>query len=299
MHMHPSVCKRTIQNRQLQIKKTSMINWILQKNLTKPEILERIKSVLNGKDEIWEEVEVIPFSNEIPKIENKDSFKIIYGSTTFMLNAFRSEELKEGVFFESTKFQMKNYVDKWKDHVLNSDGKLLKFGELNDFKSEPKKKWFIRPNNDGKEFSGKVESYEALLKWSNEVCKLNIPELNKNTEIWISEPKEIKKEWRLFIVDNQIVSVSRYMNDGQLDESENDIPEEMIKFAKDRISEYRIEDVYVMDIADTKSEYKLIECNCFNGTGFYKHNVEKIIQSVNNFVKRKIKKKPVNNKQRK
>ena len=47
-----------------------MINWILQKNLTKPEILERIKSVLNGKDEIWEEVEVIPFSNEIPEIEN-------------------------------------------------------------------------------------------------------------------------------------------------------------------------------------------------------------------------------------
>ena len=47
-----------------------------------------------------------------------------------------------------------------------------------------------------------------------------------------------------------------------------------------------------MDIAEIENEFKLIECNCFNGTGFYKHNVEKIIQSVNNFVKRKIKKKP-------
>ena len=139
-----------------------MINWILQKNLTKPEILERIKSVLNGKDEIWEEVEVIPFSNEIPEIENKDSFKIIYGSTTFMLNAFKSKELKEGVFFEPTNFQMKNYVDKWKGNVLNSDGKLLKFGEIKNLESEQTKKWFIRPNNDGKEFSGKVESYNAV-----------------------------------------------------------------------------------------------------------------------------------------
>ena len=98
-----------------------MINWILQRNLTRPEILERIKLSLNGKDEIWEEVEVIPFSNEVPKIENKDCFKIIYGSTTFMLNAFKSEELKEGVFFDPVNFQMKNYVDKWKDNVLNSD----------------------------------------------------------------------------------------------------------------------------------------------------------------------------------
>jgi hypothetical protein len=49
-----------------------MINWILQKNLTKPEILERIKSALNGADETWEEVEVIPFLDEIPAIKNKD-----------------------------------------------------------------------------------------------------------------------------------------------------------------------------------------------------------------------------------
>ena len=267
-----------------------MINWILQKNLTKPEILERIKSVLNGKDEIWEEVEVIPFSEEVPEIQNKETFKIIYGSTTFMLNAFKDEELKEGVFFDPTKFQMRNYVEQWKDKVLNFEGQLLKFRQISNLKSEQEKKWFIRPNNDGKEFSGKVESYKELINWSNEVCKLDIPELNSNTEVWISEPKKIKKEWRLFIVDNQIVSSSRYMNDGELDESENDIPNEMIEFAKERISEYRIEDVYVMDIAETENEYKLIECNCFNGTGFYKHDVEKIIQSVNKFVQRKIKK---------
>lgn len=266
-----------------------IINWILQKNLTKSEILERIKAVLNGKDEIWEEVEVIPFSTEVPAIVNKDTFKIIYGSTTFMLNAFNSEALKEGVFFEPSKFQMKNYVDKWQDKVLNADGKLLKFGQLSKLESKKTQKWFIRPNNDGKEFSGRVATYEELLKWSKEVCQLDIPELNKDTEIWVSKPKKIKKEWRLFIVDNQIVSASRYMNEGELAESEKDIPKEMIEFAKERISEYRIEDVYVMDIAQTELEYKLIECNCFNGTGFYKHDVEKIIQSVNTFIKKQLK----------
>ncbi len=40
---------------------------------------------------------------------------------------------------------------------------------------------------------------------------------------------------------------------------------------------------------EIKDEYKLIECNCFNGTGFYKHDVESIIQAVNQFIKKKLK----------
>jgi len=267
-----------------------MINWILQKNLTKSKILERIKSVLNGIDEIYEEVEVVPFSEKIPKILNKESFKIIYGSTTFMLNAFKDKDLREGVFFEPTKFQMTNYVEKWKDNVLNSDGQLIKFGEIGNLKSEPEKKWFIRPNNDGKEFAGKVEEFQNLLEWSKKVCQLEIPELHKNTKVWVSQPKEIKKEWRLFIVDNQIVSTSRYMNNGELEESDKDIPKEMINFAQKRIEEYRLHDIYVMDIAEIKDEFKLIECNCFNGTGFYSHNVEAIVKSINRFIKHKIEK---------
>lgn len=267
-----------------------MINWILQKNLTRPETLERIKSVLNGKDEIWEEVEVIPFSTEIPEIKNKGSFKIIYGSTTFMLNAFKDPELRKGVFFEPAKFQMRNYVDKWKEKVLNSDGQLLRFDEIGNLESEQTKEWFIRPNNDGKEFSGRVETFEELKNWSKRICQLELPELNRDTEIWISEPKQIKKEWRLFIVDNHIVSASRYMKEGELDESNDDIPKKMLEFAKARISEYRIEDVYVMDIAQIGNGYKLIECNCFNGTGFYMHDIENIIQSINKLIRKKIEK---------
>jgi len=178
-----------------------MINWILQKNLTKPAILERIKSALKREDEIWEEVEIVPFSNKIPPIKNRNSFKIIYGSTTFMLNAFNDEELNEGVFYDPETFQMKNYVDKWKDNILNKDGQVLKFGSLKNINSSPEKNWFIRPNHDGKEFSGKVDTFQELKNWSEQICKLDLPDFNKDTEIWVAEPKEILKEWRLFIVD--------------------------------------------------------------------------------------------------
>ena len=208
-----------------------------------------------------------------------------------MLTAIKDEKLREGVFYDSSKFQMKNYVEKWKEKVLNADGKLAKFGELNSVISNDTKKWFIRPNSDGKEFSGKVDTFGNIKKWSDKVCKLDLIELNKETLIWISEPKEIDKEWRIFIVDNEIISACRYMVLGKLDECENDIPEEMIKFTEDRIGEYQIEDIYVMDIAQVGKDYKIIECNCFNGTGFYKHDIESVIKSVNKLIKGKIKRK--------
>ena len=267
-----------------------MIHWIIQKNLTKSQDLKKIKSALSRNDESWEEIEIAPFSTKIPKFRNDESFKITYGSTTLMLNAYKNKELREGVFYNPDKFLMSNYVDKWKENSLNFDGLLLKFGELNKLKSNPDTTWFIRPNHDGKEFNGRVQSFNELLKWSMKVCQLELPELNHNTKVWIAPPKKINKEWRLFIVNDLIVSTSRYMVNGSLKIDPYDIPNELIRFAKERIEEYRIDDVYVIDIAETDGKFKLIECNCFNGTGFYNHNIEKIVHRINLFIRKKFKK---------
>ena len=262
-----------------------MINWILQKNLTKPAILKRIKSAVNQDGENWEEIEVIPFSNQLARIQNKDAFHVIYGSTTFMLLAYEVEELRAGLFFDPAKFQMQNYVKQWQEQVLNHKGNLILLGELANMESPPQMRWFIRPNSDGKAFSGRVHTFKDLVQWSKSVIPLDIPEMNKDTEIWISQAKEIAKEWRLFVVDDKIISASRYMNKGELAESRTDIPEEMIRFAKGLIDEYRLADVYAMDIALSNGKYRLLECNCFNGTGFYQHDIEGIIRAVNGFIR--------------
>ncbi len=264
-----------------------MINWVLQKNLTKPEILDAIKTALNKPDELWEEVKIVPFAESFPPIKNQKAYLIIYGSTTFMLNAFSDKRLNKGVFYNPETFQMKNYVERWNHHVLNASGRLLKFGNVPNILSPPSKKWFVRPNMDSKIFSGKVDTFKNLSSWSDQVCKLNLPNFNEATEIWISETQKIEKEWRLFIVDDQIVSSSRYMNNGQLEVDKKDNPLEMLTFARNRISEYRLNDVYVMDIAQIDNSFKIIECNCFNGTGFYKHDIAGIVTAINDFIRTK------------
>lgn len=263
-----------------------MLNWILQKNLTRPTILERLKAVLEKENELYEEVEMIPFSKQLPKINNKTAFPIIYGSTTFMLNAFEDKQLKVGVFYNPATFNMQNYVTRWGDKVLNADGQLLLFGQLNKLNSTANTKWFIRPNDDAKGFSGRVVTYKELIDWSEQICTLQLPDFNATTKVWIAAPKTIQKEWRLFIVDNEIVACSRYMKDGVLNENQDDQPEAMIAFAKTCIATYRLHEVYVMDIAQTEKGFRLIECNCFNGTGFYGHDVGGVVRAINAFIKK-------------
>ena len=75
-----------------------MINWIIQENLTKPEIVEQLKSAIIQDNATFETVVIKPFSTEIPVIKNQSAFPIVYGSTTFMLNAYRDDFLKKAFF---------------------------------------------------------------------------------------------------------------------------------------------------------------------------------------------------------
>lgn len=262
-----------------------MINWVLQSNLTKPNVISAIKSALTKSDESYEEITIVPFSTDPPKVNSKDFFNIFYGSSTLMLNAYKIQEFRRGLFYDPEKFTMQNYVKQWKNNLLNSDGQLIELGKIKDIISEPNQKWFIRPNDDEKGYSGKLIQFEKLTDWIENMSNLNSPKINNKRKAWLSKPKIINKEWRLFIVNDNIVSSSRYMNNGELSINRSDNPSDMLSFAKDRIEEYRLDDVYVMDIAEVMGEYKIIECNCFNGTGFYEHEIPKIVSAINEFVR--------------
>jgi hypothetical protein len=107
------------------------------------------------------------------------------------------------------------------------------------------------------------------------------PLMNKETMIFLARPKKIQKEWRNFIVNNKVVSSSRYCLDGELNIDNQDIPSEMISFVTMRCQTYTPHAIFVMDVALSDDKYSIIECNCFNGTGFYDHDIALIVKSIN------------------
>ena len=256
-----------------------MIKWIIQNNLIKPAVLKEFQNAFEELDISFEEIMVIPFSVELPQFIPAD-LNIFYGSTTLMLNAYQSEKYGKGVFYDPELFNVNNYLDKWGENMLNAGGEVLSFKNFIEEKVDLKSKWFIRPNNDTKSFSGMVMTAGEIKEWYEKILNIDNPELNSDTLIFASEEKTITKEWRNFIVNGKVVDSSRYILNGELDVVPNDLPLEMIEFVEACSVSYTPHTVFVMDVAETANGFKIIECNCFNGTGFYGHNIKKIVKAI-------------------
>jgi ATP-grasp domain, R2K clade family 3 len=58
---------------------------------------------------------------------------------------------------------------------------------------------------------------------------------------------------------------------------------------KEKLSVYlTINNVFVLDIGESDKHLFVIECNCFNSSGFYQSNIEKIIVDISNYMERKL-----------
>lgn len=264
-----------------------MIKWIIQNNLIKPKILQEFRDAFAKLDIDFEEVKAIPFSNELPKF-TPSTVNIFYGSTTLMLNVYNNPNFRNGVFYDPKIFTIENYLNKWGDKMLNTGGEVLSFMQFIEEKIDSKSEWFIRPNEDDKCFAGTTMTAEEIKKWYSKILDIDNPNLNAHTLIFVSEKKEIKKEWRNFIVNQKVIDSARYIKNGELNISTQDCPKEMIQFVEKCATEFSPHNIFVMDVADTPNGFKIIECNCFNGTGFYNHNIKKIVSAITENLKTQI-----------
>lgn len=258
------------------------INWVIQSNLTNEKTLQKLVQILEAQAISYELVKVIPFSTELPNFDTQ-SKPIFYGSTTLMHNAWQSAEWREGVFYNDATFSMQVYRAEWGEQLLNADAAFIQFKDLVKQKNDSNDLVFVRPDSDWKAFSGRTMQQNTLKAWAEDILQYPNKELNENTLILIAQPKQLEKEWRNFIVDGQIVSSSRYTLNGNYAPSAEDIPKAMLTFTQNCIEQFCPHPVFVLDIAFHQGQYKIVEAGCFNGTGFYEHDLSKIVKAVSDY----------------
>lgn len=257
------------------------IRWILQKNLTPPKVLAKIKQTLDAQSVAYQEVLVIPFSEELPAGIDANYFNIFYGSTTLMLNVYKHAVLRNGLFYEPALFAMRNYLAQWGSKMFNVDARFYSFGQLVQQGLPADSRWFIRPDGDTKAFSGTVMSFDEIQAWHSKVAPFEGGSVTSNTEVMIALPRLPEKEWRCFVVNKQITATCRYAQYGELAVNKTDAPAEMLAFIQDCIAQYTPHAIFVMDIALYQGNYYLLECGCMNSTGFYDTDTENVIQAIN------------------
>ncbi len=226
---------------------------------------------------------VIPFVGDlIPEPNIKDASNVVmFGSYTLWKNAEKNN-YKPGVF----KISPFVHEEVWHPFLLNGiDALFLKLEDIPNNLKDDGRDWFLRPVDDSKEEPGNVKSTSEILKLSKKVLALDIEDiplgsLRHDTELMLTEPVQIDKEWRLWIVNGKLITYSLY-KEGSRVIYRHEIDEDALQFGQDMASlnpDYS--PAYVLDICRTKSGLKMIETNCMNAAGFYAADLVKLVKAV-------------------
>lgn len=263
------------------------MHWVIQNNLWNEINFETFVNCLQNNNISYEIVKIIPFINEIAKEDNTPNYEwtssvptMIIGGTS-LIKCGQKKNIVPGIFLNDN-FNMKKHNEIWSTDMLNSESLFTTFGEL---KQPPWSSFFIRPINDDKTFAGHVTNWTDFSIWRKKVIKLKetYTTLNTNTEIMVSEPKNIVQEFRFFIVDEKIITHSLYKLGNKVI-YRNDLCSEDLKFfvyQKIWQANKHPARAYVMDVAVLNDgSFKIIEINCINSSGFYACDVFKFIEAI-------------------
>lgn len=236
----------------------------------------------------------IPFTNIITNLENIQEGSLIARSGTKFVNLMSNDstlfdvndnEIEKSKFINSIDYDRNTfdqfYYNKLNLPLLNDDIKTFKYSEVKNI--ELTKSMFFKPTSDLKAFSATIvwggETLESVIKSGT------YQEFDEDNEtILMTSLKEPEFEWRFFIVNNEVITGSQYFKDGSLNTAPfESIPLDVLGKAEEYAKLYTPADIFVMDLCLIKDEIKIVEYNCWNASGFYDSNLEKLFEAVQEF----------------
>ncbi|MEO1773489.1 MAG: ATP-grasp domain-containing protein [Pseudomonadota bacterium] len=254
------------------------MQWILQEF----EDTHKLAAALDRLGLPYTMHKVVPFVGDLlpePEIDDTNNV-MMFGSYSLWKNAEKNG-YRPGVF----KLRPFVYEEVWQPFMLNGpDAVFLTVAEipcrlLND------ELWFVRPVSDDKEQPGKVRSAKEMRDIAEKVLSLDEHEiplgsLRHDTTLMFTRPVSIFKEWRVWIVNDQVVTYSLY-KEGTRVVYRREIERDALALVHQMIAvNPRFAPAYVMDICRTGVGLKFLETNCINAAGFYEADVVKLAAAI-------------------
>lgn len=258
------------------------MQWLLQEF----EDTHKLAEALDRLEISYTWHKVVPFVGELipePVVDDLDAI-VMFGSYTLWRYA-RDKNLKPGVF------KLRPFVHEtaWYPFMLNgSDAFFITLRDIPERLTDDGKDWFFRPVDDSKEVAGGVKSAKEIILLAQKVLSLGEAEipngsLRHDTELMLTKPVRILKEWRLWAVGGKIVTYSLY-KEGSRVVYRHEIDDDALEFAQhlvDLNADYS--PAYVIDICRTEDGLRMIETNCINAAGFYAADLMKLASEIDEF----------------
>lgn len=255
------------------------MQWILQHF----EDTEKLANALERLGIAYSWHKVVPFVGDLdpePEIKDRNAV-VLFGSYTLWRYA-QKEALNPGVF----KIRPFVHEEPWHPHLLNgADALFLSLRDIPESLPNEDRLWFMRPVDDSKEEPGRVRHASEIITLAKRVLALNEEEIPKgslrhDTELMLTQPAQILKEWRIWIVNDVVRTFSLYKEGSrviyrpEIDQDAADFAEQMVRLNPGYAR------AYVMDICRTETGLKMLETNCINAAGFYAADLLKLADAI-------------------
>lgn len=286
--------------------------WLIELGLftdTEDRLIDAIKR--SGRE--YKTLKYIPFDEDLidrcNKLYHPDDCVIFYGSLNFGRKIMRGTKWVPGIYLKEKEYECTSYYPAFGINLLHNQYIMLPYGELIRMKhhifwdgtwyngTHNVDKVFIRPNSGYKQFTGMVldsDSYEEGVKLAG------FYDVEPNLLCVASYAKDIKKEWRFVIVNQEAICGSLYrdwtigpdtiipgtttrdlvlMNSKSVTEPCTD--DKAFAFANEMAKLYNPDTCWTIDIALTSEDrYKVIEIGCFSCAGMYGNDLDIIVNKV-------------------
>jgi hypothetical protein len=179
------------------------------------------------------------------------------------------------------------YYSYWGKYLLNEDYYIIPIMELvrkkNDFYHNIRGycggSIFIRPNSGAKTFTGQSVKYEDFENFIEDVEKYGKKSMDDILCI-ISSHKKIEEEWRVVVFNNEVLTYSQYMNNGEI-EIKREIDDGALELAEEIATlEWQPDIGYTLDICKYSNRYYLLEANSLSCAGLYSCDEKIIIDKI-------------------
>lgn len=253
--------------------------YIIQENLFREFHFNTLTEYLRRYELGYEVIKFRPFTNVLEfKTDRKDVF--FFGSVNGA-NVAQQYKWNPGTLYNDS-HDFEAYGPKYGDNMLNSDGLVIEVGQ--EIPEDFPYAFFARPCKDTKIFSGQSFTKDSWKDWVSDVGRSNLKEeLKKETRILIAPLKSnIQQEIRCWMVDGHPATISQYKIGARVVYQNMDNNEEARIFARDMAKLFSPAKAYVLDICLYNDDYKVVEINCINCSGFYDGDMSKLIQSLEN-----------------
>lgn len=248
------------------------MHWVLQEFEDTHKLARALDRL--GAPYSWHKV--VPFVGDlVPEPDIAPGTRVIlFGSYTLWRYA-ETYGLRPGVF------RLRPFVHEvaWQQHMLN--GPEAQFMTLQDVVAHldaDDRAWFMRPVDDSKAEPGRVRTGAEIVALAQQVCALPEEELppgslRHDTELMLTAPARIQKEWRIWVVTDRVVTWSLY-KEGTRVVYRHEIDADALAFVQRLVAlNPGYAPAYVLDICRSNAGLRMLETNCINAAGFYAGDV--------------------------